>query len=146
MVASLLEDGRREAFAVAEKEGGMPYPASFAGLEHPPLKFAVSYSGFAAPHELYRGFYEPRIRTPMMHFLGSLDTVVEEARSLRLVGACETSEKERESRVVYHPGGHFVPTQKHFLNVLVGFVQETCAVEGKDEEVEESAADMDVPF
>ncbi len=60
MVASLLEDGRREAFEVAGKEGGMAYPASFARLEHPPLKFAVSYSGFAAPHELYRGFYERR--------------------------------------------------------------------------------------
>jgi len=141
MVASLLEPGRRAAFEVAQKEGGgMPYPASFAELRHPPLKFAVSYSGFGAPHELYRAFYEPKIRTPMVHFIGSLDTVVEEGRSLRLVRACEGPE-----RVIYHPGGHFLPTQKQYVNALVGFIQENCVDVGKVEG-EEKVEDMDVPF
>lgn len=125
MVASLLEPRRREAFDAA---GGMVYPAAFAELRHPPLRFAVSYSGFAAPHEMYRAFYEPRIATPMLHFVGSLDTVVEEGRSLRLVRACEGPE-----RVVYHPGGHFLPTQRQFVGVLVGFIRETCGDGGKGE-------------
>ena len=142
MVASLLEPGRRTAFEAAARDGGggMAYPASFAELRHPPLKFAVIYSGFGAPHDLYRAFYEPLIKTPMVHFLGSLDTVVEEDRSLRLVRACEGPE-----RVVYHPGGHFLPTQKQFVGVVVGFIQETCGEVGKGEE-EEKIEDMVVPF
>ncbi|KAI9871778.1 MAG: hypothetical protein M1830_002470 [Pleopsidium flavum] len=142
MVASLLEPGRQEAFSQAQGKGGMRYPESFARLRHPPLRFAVSYSGFGAPHELYGAFYEPKIRTPMAHFIGSLDTVVEEARSRRLVDACVNGAR---GRVVYHPGGHFLPTQKQFLNVLIGFIQETIAdrVEG---EGEEGAEDIPVSF
>jgi len=142
MVASLLEAGRREAFRKAEGKGGMPYPESFAELRHPPLRFAVSYSGFGAPHGLYRAFYEPKIGTPMVHFIGSLDTVVDEARSRRLVDACDAGGRDR---VVYHPGGHFLPTQKQFLNVLIGFIQESIAdrVEGEEEG---QAENIDMPF
>ena len=96
MVASLLESGRREAFETAQTKGGMRFPDSFTQdsgfIEesiHPPLKFAVSYSGFgAATNPSYQAFYEPKIVTPMLHFLGSVDVVVSEQRSLRLVDAC----------------------------------------------------------
>lgn len=148
MLASLLEPNRPAAFAAQEKEsGGMPYPSSFSSGIHPPLKFAVSYSGFAARGaNPYTAFYEPKIATPVLHFLGTQDVVVEEARSLALVEACE----RREDRyVVYHPGGHFLPsTQKASVNALVGFIKEVLHEEegeGKGEE-EESAANMDVPF
>ena len=79
----------------------------------------------------------------MLHFLGSLDTVVEESRSLALVEACE----ESEGRVVYHPGGHFLPsTQKASVNALIGFIKEVLhKAEGPKQE-EESVEDMDVPF
>ncbi|KAF2795506.1 dihydrofolate reductase [Melanomma pulvis-pyrius CBS 109.77] len=139
LLASLLEPGRRDAFERLYPSGGMRFPQSFepdtgsvGGAIHPPLKFAVSYSGFAAGGvDEYRGFYEPKIGTPMLHFLGSLDTVVDEARSLALVEACEKS----EGRVVYHPGGHFLPSsQKAYVAALTG---------GKKEE---SVEDMDVPF
>jgi hypothetical protein len=82
MVAALLEEGRREAFEASQSKGGIRFPDSFTrdsgyieeGVQGP-LKFAVSYSGFAAStNPLYQAFYEPRISTPMMHFLGSLDT------------------------------------------------------------------------
>ena len=151
MVASLLEPGRREAFEKLQSEGGMRYPESFEsdtgyveGCVHPPLKFAVSYSGFAARgRNPYHAFYEPKIKTPLLHFLGSLDTVVEESRSLALVEACE----ESEGRVVYHPGGHFLPsTQKASVNALIGFIKEVLhKAEGPKQE-EESVEDMDVPF
>ncbi|KAH7127126.1 dihydrofolate reductase [Dendryphion nanum] len=154
MVASLLEPNRRAAFEKLYPEGGMLYPDSFSTKTgdteepiHPPLKFAVSYSGFAAQDSsLYKAFYEPKIQTPMLHFIGSLDTVVDEKRSLALVEACETS----EGRVVYHPGGHFLPSsQKVYVQALIGFIKERIHIaeqEGKSNGKEESVEDMDVPF
>ncbi|MCJ1304084.1 hypothetical protein MMC08_006896 [Hypocenomyce scalaris] len=149
MVAALLEGKMRiQGFERAEKGGGLPYPSSFrkttdtAELIQSPLKFAIIYSGFAAPSELYSGFYDPPITTPMLHFIGSLDSVVDEGRSRKLVEACAGEEK-----VVVHPGGHFVPSQKAFLETAVGFVLET--VGGKSwQEVgeEERVEDMEVPF
>lgn len=142
MVASLLEEGRKDAFEKRRAQGGMPFPDGFEG--HPPLKFAVSYSGFAATgRNPYGAFYDPKIKTPMLHFLGSLDTVVEESRSLALVEACE----ESEGRVVYHPGGHFLPsTQKASVNALIGFIKETLHKTEGPEKEEESVEDMDMPF
>ena len=151
MVASLLEPGRREAFEKMYPSGGMSYPSSFESdtgyvesVIHPPLKFAVSYSGFAARGmDLYKAFYEPKIKTPMLHFLGTLDAVVEEKRSLALVENCE----ESEGRVVYHPGGHFLPSsQKAYVAALVGFMKEVLYKAENGEKKEESVEDMDVPF
>lgn len=150
MLASLLEPNRRTAFEKLYASGGMSYPQSFCAdtgyMEetiHPPLKFAVSYSGFAARGvDLYKGFYEPKIQTPMLHFIGTLDAVVEEARSLALVERCE----ESEGRVVYHPGGHFLTTQKTYVAALVGFIKEVLHQAENGEKKEESVEDMDVPF
>ena len=97
MVASLLEGkGRREAFEKAG--GGMAYLPSFLAAEgergvngfiQGPLKFAICYSGFRAPGRRYAAFYEPRIKTPVLHVLGQLDVVVDEVRARALVSACE---------------------------------------------------------
>lgn len=146
MVAALLEPGRREAFEEAQKHGGIRFPESFekdtgfvADVVHPPLRFAVSYSGFAAStHVLYKGFYEPKIRTPMLHFLGSLDTVVDEKRSLRLVEACADGGADGK-RVIYHPGGHFLPSsQKQFVGALVGFIREVVAESEEKEKAKDN--------
>ena len=160
MVAALLEEGRRAAFEAAQSKGGMRYPDSFTRdsgfIEEAvqgPLKFAVSYSGFgASTNALYQAFYEPLIETPMMHFLGSLDTVVSEERSLRLVEACRNG-KGRDGgvqRVVYHPGGHFLPSsQKQYVAALVAFIREVMneqAVAAGQMKKEESVEDMDLPF
>lgn len=159
MVAALLEDGRRAAFESAQSRGGIRFPDSFTKdsgyIEESvqaPLKFAVSYSGFgASTNALYQAFYEPKIQTPMMHFLGSLDTVVSEERSLRLVEACENGRGKDGGvqRVVYHPGGHFLPSsQKQYVAALVAFIREVmseqlAAVSKKEEE---SVEDMELPF
>lgn len=148
MVASLLETGRKEAFERAQAEGGMAYPSSFLEEDtgyvegdtiHAPLRFAVSYSGFgASTNPLYQAFYEPKIATPMLHFLGQVDTVVEEARSLRLVDACVEGRGEGDKRVVYHPGGHFLPSsQKQYVAALAAFMMETM---GWDETRQAAAA------
>jgi hypothetical protein len=147
MVASLLEPGRREAFEALYPKGGMRYPDSFLAdtqTIHPQLKFAVSYSGFAAAGvDAYKGFYEPKLTTPFLHILGTLDATVEEKRSLALVEACEKS----EGRVVYHPGGHFVPSsQKAYVSALIGFIKDVLHSAEGEEKKEESVEDMDVPF
>ena len=140
LVASLLEPSRLSHFSQHGSDG-FQYPDSFKELLplHPHgLKFAVSYSGFAAEHEAYRGFYEPRIGTRFLVVLGSLDSVVEEKRGLALVARVA----DEKVRVVYHPGGHFVPVGKEFAGVLVGFVRECCV-----EAVEEvGVEDIDLPF
>ena len=147
MVASLLEGRtRKDAFEKAEAQGGMPYPSSFRGevdgLVQAPLKFAICYSGFRAPGRLYKAFYEPQIRTEVLNVLGQVDVVVDEVRGMQLVSVCEGGEE----RVVMHPGGHFVPSQKPWLDAVVGFIKQRMEGEGKTDKIEERVEDMDVPF
>lgn len=161
MVTALLEDGRKEAFnRHYAAQGGYCFPESFLGEEkgstvHPAFKFAVSYSGFGASRmQQYRAFYEPKIVTPMMHFIGSVDTVVSEERSLQLVNDCVGGEEAGNGgRVVRHPGGHFLPTSKTSVVPLVAFIREVMNGQagsenshGGAEKEEESVEDMDVPF
>lgn len=142
-VASLLEPSRPKAFRAHQEKlpSALPYPESFVRLkksiEQGELKFAVSFSGFYAPSELYSAFYEPKIQTKMLHVIGSLDSVVEEKRSTALVKACVDTDN-----VLYHPGGHFVPIGKEVTGVLAGFIRECCA----EKQQEESVEDMEVPF
>ena len=148
MIASLLEgDTRKEAFKKGQEKStlAIPYPSSFASLIHPPLKFCIQYSGFVAPGERYKGFYEnPTIQTPVCHFLGSLDSVVEEKRSLMLIDACGGPEM---TQVVTHPGGHFVPTSKQYLDIMVAFIKNHMGEQyAQDEKQEERVEDMEVPF
>ncbi|KAI5357486.1 Putative serine hydrolase FSH, alpha/Beta hydrolase [Septoria linicola] len=157
IIAALLQPGRKEAFDEREAEGGIPFPESFIGegepdsIVHPQLKFAVSYSGPGpSRHPKYRALYEPKITTPMQHFIGSVDTVVSEEKSMQLVESCVDG-KGREGgvgRVVFHPGGHFLPTQKATTAPLIAFIREIVdggAVNGSHVQ-EESVEDMDVPF
>ncbi|KAH0491776.1 hypothetical protein TgHK011_003184 [Trichoderma gracile] len=83
-----------------------------------PVKFAVSWSGFYATgvKEL-EWLYEPKIATPTLHYIGSLDVVVDESRSRALVERCE------EPVVVVHPGGHHVPVSKEWVMPLAGFIR-----------------------
>jgi hypothetical protein len=140
-VASLLEAGRKDVFAAHQAKGAsvFAYPEGWEELQkkYGELKFAVSYSGFYAPDEIYRGFYEPKIQTPFLNVIGSLDSVVEEHRSKGLV------ERTQGERVVFHAGGHFVPVGKEMAGILVGFVRECCEIK-KEREV--GVEDMDVPF
>ncbi|KIW31341.1 uncharacterized protein PV07_02998 [Cladophialophora immunda] len=147
MVASLLEgDSRKQAFEKARARSplAIPYPASFERLSHPPLKFCAAYCGFRAPGERYRGFYEdPHIQTPVCHVIGSLDSVVEESRTQALVDATGGAEK---TQVVTHPGGHFVPSGKQYLDMIAGFIKQNISSRGEAGGTEEKVEDMDVPF
>jgi dihydrofolate reductase len=147
MVASLLEgDLRKQAFEKARSRSplAIPYPSTFESLTHPPLKFCAAYSGFRAPGERYRGLYEePHIQTPVCHFIGSLDSVVEEARTQALIDAAGGAEN---TQVVIHPGGHFVPSGKQYLDAIAAFIQQRMSSDEKQVDQEERVEDMDVPF
>ena len=174
MLASLLDPNRRSAFesfstnqeevaavvdhatsaaapaATQQKPWGIPFPSSFDGLNHPPLKFAVCYSGFRAPGARYCAFYErPKIQTPILHVLGSLDTIVDEGRSKVLIDACG-GDPEQEGKVIRHPGGHIVPSQRPYLDALVRFIndclQPGAGGSGQAKGDEEQVEDMDLPF
>ncbi len=82
--------------------------------------------------------------TKMLHFIGGLDSVVEEGRSRALVDACGRNGK----KVVVHPGGHFLPSQRPWLDACVGFVREVMmmTMESGGPAVEEKVEDMKVPF
>jgi fermentation-respiration switch protein FrsA (DUF1100 family) len=82
------------------------------------LDFAVSYSGFFAPVDSLAWLYDPKINTPTLHYLGSLDTVVEESRSMALVDRCV------DPIVVTHPGGHYVPVTKEWSMPFAGFIKQ----------------------
>jgi dihydrofolate reductase len=147
MVASLLEgEARKQAFERAQTKSplALSYPESFAKLNHPPLRFCAAYCGFRAPGERYRGFYEdPHIQTPVCHFIGSLDSVVDETRTQALVDATGGAEA---TQVVSHPGGHFVPSGKQYLDVVAAFVKQHMSSQDDKEVEEERVEDMDVPF
>lgn len=148
MVASLLEGSpRKEAFSKAQGKSSLAieYPGAFANLEHPPLKFCAAYCGFRAPGERYAAFYEgPHIQTPMCHFIGSLDTVVEESRTQALIDAAGGAEK---TQIVVHPGGHFVPSGKQYLDLIAAFIKQTTTLDKMESGKEEvRVEDMDVPF
>ncbi|PGH15267.1 hypothetical protein AJ80_05620 [Polytolypa hystricis UAMH7299] len=174
MLASLLESSRSSTFDFfsdpknssspsiippnpEEKVTGIPFPQSFASnnnnnddavAQHPPFKFAICYSGFRAPGTRYRAFYEnPKIQTPVLHVLGSLDAIVDEGRSRALVEACE-GDPDKDGKVVWHPGGHFLPSQRPYLDAAVQFIK-GCLEKSEREggaEKEERVEDMDLPF
>lgn len=147
MVASLLEgESRKQAFAKAQSKSplAISFPAPFERLVHPPLKFCAAYSGFRAPGDRYRGFYEePHIQTPVCHFVGSLDSVVDESRTQALIDAAGGSEK---TQVVIHPGGHFVPSGKQYLDTIAVFIKQQMSPRDQTAQEEERVEDMDVPF
>lgn len=121
---------------------------------HPPLKFAIIYSGFLVTDPRCSAFYAGTglHQTPILHIRGELDSVLEESRSRALVDVCG----ELGKKVVVHPGGHFVPSQRPWLDAVVGFVVGVLGeVEGRGEGVKkeemkgkkgESVEDIPVDF
>ncbi|KAK4672018.1 Family of serine hydrolases 3 [Podospora pseudoanserina] len=94
-----------------------------------PLKFWVSYSGFwAVDQDLSGWLYQPKVKTPSLHYFGGLDTVVDESRSQGLVERSEGAVK------VVHPGGHYVPVSKEWVVPLAGFVLQSLTEAPREDE------------
>ncbi|KAK3311646.1 serine hydrolase FSH [Chaetomium strumarium] len=121
MLAAALEEGRTTTTTTTTGEEAKEHEGWVRAVREAnggrPLKFAVVYSGFWATPADLGWLYEPKIRTPTLHVLGSLDTVVEESRSQGLVERCE------DPLVLTHPGGHYVPVNKEWVMPVAGFIK-----------------------
>ncbi|EMG46529.1 FSH3 Family of serine hydrolases 3 [Candida maltosa Xu316] len=126
---------------------GFSQGAAFGGLiahkfhelfETEPLKFVVLYSGFKLDtsketgndkyHEHYPQTEEEVINSHFkyLHVYGELDTVVEESRGYSLYHLTKSS-----SDFLKHPGGHFVPNSKLYIDQVTNWIQ---SVENKQDE------------
>ena len=139
MLASALE-GREWP------ESQLGFPSPFKELEsissQHSLKFAMIYSGFKVLDTRCEAFFSPMITTPTCHFIGSLDTVVEEGRSRALIEACKSPQ------VIIHPGGHFLPSQKAWLDAAIVFLSSLLkSTSSRHRAVQEgSVEDIELPF
>ncbi|KAI0003972.1 serine hydrolase FSH [Xylariaceae sp. FL0662B] len=128
LVASALEVPHRAPPADAPSPSSLSSPADWGWVARlrdanagRPLRFFVSYSGFPLEAAGLRWLYEePRIATPSLQVLGSLDTVVEEGRCRGLV------ERSVDPTVVVHPGGHYVPVARDWMAALVNWLTKRC--------------------
>ncbi|KAI3341152.1 serine hydrolase FSH [Ustulina deusta] len=149
-VARTIEEAGGVDGVIGFSQGGCMAALVAAALEHPPrtpppeasdvawleelraanhgrpLGFGVIYSGFHATPADLQWLFDPAIATPTLHFLGGLDTVVEEKRSQALIERC------RDPMVLTHPGGHYVPVARDWVMPLVGWLRQRC-VEAADE-------------
>ncbi|CCD24898.1 putative serine hydrolase NDAI_0E00820 [Naumovozyma dairenensis CBS 421] len=114
--------------------------------EQPPLKFLISFSGFRLDPEMYQESYDKNsIMMPSLHVQGELDSVVSEERVMRLYNSCP----EDSRALLKHPGGHFIPNSKPFLNqvsnwiVSVSNLQNT--LNGKSNEEEKQKTESEMP-
>lgn len=123
-IASLLQGSvRREAFEryKAAYPHALPYPDCFEGLDHPPLKFGVTYSTVMARSKAYACFYsDPVIDTPFLHFVGKWDTTItsgmaEAVKNAQIGGS--------RSHKIEHPGGHIFPTDAKYQTAVVDFIK-----------------------
>ncbi|TVY75861.1 Dihydrofolate reductase [Lachnellula suecica] len=84
----------------------------------PRFKFAICCSGFVFKHPFYDSLYAPKIKTPTLHFVSAWDPVILENLTLRAAARCSMS------RLVYHPGSHFVPRGRFAQKAMLEFVME----------------------
>ncbi|CAG8012882.1 unnamed protein product [Penicillium salamii] len=124
LIASLLEPRRR------------PSNSHFNSynIQHPPLQFAVCFSGFMLSQTQYRYLYYPKIETPILHFIGKLDPWISGSQTLKLARRC------RSAKVAYFMGTHYVPRTKETVKMLVQFVTDACGG-GEGESIESLESD-----
>lgn len=125
LVASLLDSGRKTAFDTAERcIQGMPYPKCF--LKHdgteglrPQFRFVIMSGGKYDGREIYSAFYEPKIRTNILAFIGMYDSIIDEGKSLG-----QAMVYEGLARVIDHPGGHHLPQEKFYIDEIERFLSD----------------------
>ncbi|KAH8821233.1 serine hydrolase FSH [Xylogone sp. PMI_703] len=123
IIASLLEGNRSvEGFQLE--------------INHPPLYFAVCFSGFMLSHKQYKPLYYPKIQTPTLHVIGSLDTWTPQSRTMKLAKRCN------QSRIVYFSGTHFVPRGREVVKFLMGFLREALGWKDTEESSESDWIDI----
>ncbi|OQD89537.1 hypothetical protein PENANT_c002G08270 [Penicillium antarcticum] len=94
---------------------------------HPPLEFAVSFSGFTLANPFYDPIYS-HITTPFLHVIGTLDTMIQDYQSSRLQECCENSFTH------YFMGAHYVPRSEEFVRALGRFFEEVLLLKKNKEQ------------
>ncbi|KAL4862442.1 hypothetical protein BDV12DRAFT_190426 [Aspergillus spectabilis] len=72
-------------------------------VTHPPLEFAICFSGFKLGHSGHQQLYSALIQTPVMHFIATLDTMIPNQQTRELISQCA------KRNVVSFYGTHYVP-------------------------------------
>ncbi|KAK6201238.1 dihydrofolate reductase [Scheffersomyces amazonensis] len=112
----------------------------------PPPKFVIMYSGFKldtsvkSGNDKYDDYYAKEDKKindyNYLHVYGELDTVVDETRSLSLYNITKSN-----SVLLKHPGGHFVPNSKIYIDQVTNWIQVvTKEYEAKDENKKKTVA------
>ncbi|KAL4772860.1 serine hydrolase-domain-containing protein [Aspergillus nidulans var. acristatus] len=127
MMASLLEGPRRrqrfDEYA-ASFPGAVQYPESYKNLNHPPLKFGITYGAYMGTNPVFNAFYsEPLIETPFLHFMGEFDPVVP-SEMVAAVDRAQIGGSRR--RKVMHPGAHAIPVGDRYHEAVVDFIRSAC--------------------
>lgn len=91
----------------------------------------VSFSGFPLENPLYDALYEPKIETPALHVLGTMDTMIEERQTMKLRNSFT------DSSLHSFFGTHYVPRSGDFLEALAKFFTRVFRAEDKDDEWED---------
>lgn len=61
---------------------------------------------------------------------------------MQLVAACVRG----DNSVVFHPGGHYLPAGRQYVNVMLGFVMHCVGLAGTSGKAEGESDDLDLPF
>ena len=69
--------------------------------------------------------------------------MVDETRTQALIDAAGGS---GNTQVVIHPGGHFVPSGRQYLDTIAAFIKQKMSSDDLNVDKEECVEDMEVPF
>ncbi|KAL4995963.1 hypothetical protein BDV10DRAFT_173432 [Aspergillus recurvatus] len=102
----------------------MQYPESYKSLNHPPLKFGITYGAYMGTNPMFEAFYsEPLIETPFLHFMGEFDPVVP-SDMVAAVDRAKIGGSRR--RKMMHPGAHAIPVGNRYHEAVVDFIRSAC--------------------
>lgn len=108
------------------------------------LQFAVLYSGFkidtlsGSGNEIYDSYYKGYTGNfKVLHVIGELDTVVSEERTMNMYNC-----SKEISTLLSHPGGHFVPNSKIYVEKVANWIVSLEQSE-KEPEKEKKEDDLD---
>lgn len=110
MLAALCEGGSTRLRALAEQGE----PVLIARPQHP-FKFALLSCGYKGTEKYYSGFYSPRLTTPILFDVATLDHMVEPSQSDEWVSVCARGQK------IVRQGGHWFPTNEKSLSSMASF-------------------------
>lgn len=98
--------------------------SKFKELFNIDLQFAILYSGFkiethkGSVNEMYDSYYKGYTGDyKVLHVIGELDTVVSEERTMNMYKC-----SQEISTLLSHPGGHFVPNSKLYVEKVTNWI------------------------